>query len=400
LESDQYRVRQQATRDLARVGIHGIAQLTEQIILGGPEAASRCSRILTQIALASDEADMTRIARIMWMLSHNGFDHLRAESIMLSEKWKQSQIQRTVRKIRDAGITIQEMPVYDGGFGGRVVIRESFDTPERPDIGFSDPDEDSTATESMPAIDRDELLQRVGEIVATDDDQTRDRFTEEIANTTTHSVPTTDEGMVRSDEVVVIDGRMVAIGRDGAAVLLNDGQQQAYTVTIDDRFEGSVEALELLRLLPSLQQITISEREIDASLMEALRELPTTHQMTIANCRFDLEQMLVFMRARRDMTVTAAGHQAFLGVTLENSSGADGSVCIVSSVVDGTAAAEAGLQVGDVIEKFNGSAVFTFQELIVAIGSRQPGDTVQLDVIRDEELLDVEATLKERPAGQ
>ena len=64
------------------------------------------------------------------------------------------------------------MPVYDGGFGGRVIVRESFDTPERPDIGFDESGDASSATQSTPVVDRNELLQRVGEIVTTDDAET------------------------------------------------------------------------------------------------------------------------------------------------------------------------------------------------------------------------------------
>ncbi len=351
-----------------------------------------------QADIAQHETDMTRVARILWMLSHNGFDHLRNESVMLGERWKQSQIERTVQRIRDIGISIEELPTYGGGFG-RVIIRESFEpSVEPPDITLDEPD--GSASESAPPVlAHDELLKRVSEIVAASDDETRDRFTEEIASSS--AAPPADATAAQSGaDVVVIDGRMVAIGRDGAAVLLDEAQQNAYIITIDEGFDGSPAELDLLRLLPTLQQVTISNRTIDQPMLDVLRELPTTHNLTITDCQYDLEQVLSLMRARSDMSITAQGHQAFLGVTLENSAGGDGSVCVVSSVVDGTAADEAGLRVGDEIKSFNGQDVFTFQELIVAIGSRQPGDTVALDVLRDDESLDIAATLKERPPGQ
>jgi S1-C subfamily serine protease len=86
---------------------------------------------------------------------------------------------------------------------------------------------------------------------------------------------------------------------------------------------------------------------------------------------------------------TMMRQQAFLGVTLE---AADGGVSIVS-VSDGSPAAEAGLQAGDLITAVNGETVNTPAQLTAAIRSQEPGAAVTLSITRDGEAQEVEVTL-------
>jgi putative serine protease PepD len=61
--------------------------------------------------------------------------------------------------------------------------------------------------------------------------------------------------------------------------------------------------------------------------------------------------------------------------------------------VPGGPAADAGLEAGDVILALDGKTVQGSSELIVAIRSKQPGDTVTLTVRRDGSEHQVEVTL-------
>jgi putative serine protease PepD len=66
---------------------------------------------------------------------------------------------------------------------------------------------------------------------------------------------------------------------------------------------------------------------------------------------------------------------------------------IIGAVAAGSPAEQAGLQPGDVILAIDGTAVGDSSELIVAIRSRQPGDTVRLTVRRDDSEREVVVTL-------
>lgn len=65
----------------------------------------------------------------------------------------------------------------------------------------------------------------------------------------------------------------------------------------------------------------------------------------------------------------------------------------VASVYEGTAAAKAGLQKGDIIVNFDGVEVTSPSELTLDVRAKDPGDKVELTVNRDGEKLDITVTL-------
>jgi S1-C subfamily serine protease len=68
------------------------------------------------------------------------------------------------------------------------------------------------------------------------------------------------------------------------------------------------------------------------------------------------------------------GNPAFLGVSLEDSQSGP----VISSVADGTPAASAGLQVGDVITSVDGKSVSSAQGLKTTLAGHHPGDRISL----------------------
>ena len=69
---------------------------------------------------------------------------------------------------------------------------------------------------------------------------------------------------------------------------------------------------------------------------------------------------------------------------------------IVESVVPRSPAAAAGVRTGVVIRSLDGSAVADGRELLQILAKRQPGDSVKLGVVRENDKLDVDVTLKRR----
>lgn len=70
---------------------------------------------------------------------------------------------------------------------------------------------------------------------------------------------------------------------------------------------------------------------------------------------------------------------------------------LVLSVSGEGAAAEAGLEAGDIVVAAEGEPVRTVEDVLAAVRSREPGDELDLTVIRDGEELDVVVTLARRP---
>lgn len=88
--------------------------------------------------------------------------------------------------------------------------------------------------------------------------------------------------------------------------------------------------------------------------------------------------------------------KGYLGVSTSTpTNGSSGAV--VAQVADGTPAAQAGFQQGDVITAIDGQAVSSSQDLSARILAKAPGDTVSLTVERDGSTEDVQVTLGTRP---
>jgi serine protease Do len=99
--------------------------------------------------------------------------------------------------------------------------------------------------------------------------------------------------------------------------------------------------------------------------------------------------------------------RGYMGVTLQNIDPAlasqfgvkDARGAIVGDVTAGAPGQKAGLQPGDVITAINGTKVTGSDDLTMNVISHQPGETVTLDVVRDNKPMSVKVTLGARPTG-
>lgn len=72
---------------------------------------------------------------------------------------------------------------------------------------------------------------------------------------------------------------------------------------------------------------------------------------------------------------------------------------IVGQVEEGGPADKAGLQTKDVIVSLNNDQIRNWDSFRTSIASKKPGDTINLGIIRDQEEMNLEVTLEERPEG-
>ncbi len=101
--------------------------------------------------------------------------------------------------------------------------------------------------------------------------------------------------------------------------------------------------------------------------------------------------------ARRGEPSTHGAAEAFLGVSADGHGETDG--LRLRSVVEGSAAARAGLRDGDVIVRIAGSPVERFEDLRSLVRARRPGDRVTVVYLRDGRDHATSATLGARPAA-
>ena len=95
--------------------------------------------------------------------------------------------------------------------------------------------------------------------------------------------------------------------------------------------------------------------------------------------------------------------RAYLGITLKDLDGTTAETYglpvgpIVQTVVAGSCAEKAGIQVRDIILAFNGTTVETYTQLVSAMNKTRAGDTVTIKLLRSGAELEVTLTLDERP---
>lgn len=80
-----------------------------------------------------------------------------------------------------------------------------------------------------------------------------------------------------------------------------------------------------------------------------------------------------------------------------NKPGATGPGAAIGGVYEGTPAARAGLQPGDVVEQLDGEDLESFEALRGRIATKLPGDVVELSVRRNGERVNLSVTLEARP---
>ena len=85
----------------------------------------------------------------------------------------------------------------------------------------------------------------------------------------------------------------------------------------------------------------------------------------------------------------------FLGVTIDHAPG-ERAGALVTEVIAGTAAEEAGVRVGDVVIAVDGVTVLSRGDLVAQVRAPRPGSTVSLDILRDGEVITIDVTLGER----
>ena len=109
-------------------------------------------------------------------------------------------------------------------------------------------------------------------------------------------------------------------------------------------------------------------------------------------------KLLSILDDLKDGKVLSLPKRAFLGIKMEPSYNKNDGV-LVKEVTENTAAAEAGIEPGDLIVEMDGKPVRNITELINIMKKKKIGDKVKIKLKRGDEIIEIEATLREPPPG-
>ena len=104
--------------------------------------------------------------------------------------------------------------------------------------------------------------------------------------------------------------------------------------------------------------------------------------------------------ARQQLTQLQAGanlQQGYLGIAVEESTDPAQDGVTIRTVEQGSGAAQAGLEAGDIITAIDGNAIADYESVVGQINGKQPGTDVTVTIRRNGQEQQVEVTLQARP---
>ncbi len=151
-------------------------------------------------------------------------------------------------------------------------------------------------------------------------------------------------------------------------------------VVIGPQWQGGNEGLQQLAQVPHATTISLHVAPLDDSAVDFLVKLPQVRRVELYGTKFSAEAVAKLKQHLPDAAVVQRGG-AMLGIRGN-----------VEGVVPNSAAHKAGIKRGDRITEFNGKKVANFDALTERIAKQQPGDSVTLTVLRNNQPRQVKVT--------
>jgi hypothetical protein len=174
------------------------------------------------------------------------------------------------------------------------------------------------------------------------------------------------------------------LGAQANSVVLSSGDIGSVRIAIGEGWRGTADDLASLKRISSLQTLSIYVKSVDDSAVKhiiPLRSIGTLELYGTGISDDGARQIAAALPAAK----IDRRKGGMLGVA--GQPGVVGGGCLVSGVQAGSAAEKAGVQPGDFITHFEGKPVADFDNLTKLIAEKSGGDTVKLDIRRDNETI-------------
>jgi hypothetical protein len=147
-----------------------------------------------------------------------------------------------------------------------------------------------------------------------------------------------------------------------------------------------------LKRIPNLQELNVYYSPIGDAAVEHLTSLRGLTVLKLYGGQFSLEgEQRLKAAFAQAATLLDIRKGAFLGVSCQ----AHPAGCMISYVREGSAAAKAGLQPGDIVVRYDGKKVEDFDGLTALIAQHAPGEASEMEVLRGPNVIKRKVTLGE-----
>lgn len=419
LDSDDYSQREFANTKLIETGAAALEPVSQAAANGGPEVVWRAVTILEKIGATGTEKTLLTVIKSLKDLGAKGDKRAARISATLQHTWQMTRHKRAVVALRKMGAEITEgqavshfpggsypsIPVYPYPGGGSIpyfvpdvsTSVESFGSLRTIKMKTVDPDskdeiipvlesdffdEIPAEAESTEPCDSEPPEEEVQQAEQPDEVQTEEYEFDEVSPRIIVSeeeelILETTEGTLAEDADFFVSPRMSGyvgpspFGGPTAPI-------QSNSIKIGEKWKGGDEGLKYLRDLLGFTSITIEKNKLTAATLKQVAAMPLLAVLTLQYCDYEQSVIAEFREAHPKVQVRAFG-ATVLGVA----GNPDVTPFVLSHVQPKTAAAKAGLQVGDTIVSVDGEKLKDFSQLTFLVASKKIGDELTLEILRD-----------------
>jgi hypothetical protein len=161
---------------------------------------------------------------------------------------------------------------------------------------------------------------------------------------------------------------------------------------LDENWRGSVDDLKCLLALDQQHYFRLIGPRVDDEVVQLFATKDNLRQLQIFMSSVS-PAAVDFVKERQPKAVVYIRNRALLGISGESQ--ANG--VRVQQAQDAYGAAKAGILVNDVVTKIDGKPLKDFDRLTAIISQYQPGDVVEVTILRGEETLTKQVTLSDQP---
>lgn len=214
------------------------------------------------------------------------------------------------------------------------------------------------------------------------------------AEATIESLVDGPEGSAKHLARAALDYRNAGLAQEALARIESLGAklvpsiQGGTQVVVNSAWKGTSDDLKYLSRIRGIQHVGIHGVRLDAAAVKMLGRLRGLQRLelygtgladeTIAGLQRQFPEARIDVRRGGKLGV---GGQPMVGP------------CLINHVEDGSAAAEAGLTIGDVVVEIDGDPVANFEELTARVGEHGAGETIEVKIERNNERMVRKVTL-------
>lgn len=166
-------------------------------------------------------------------------------------------------------------------------------------------------------------------------------------------------------------------------------------IRLGEAWRGTPDDLRCIVQLRRQAHYRLEGEAVNDDVVKFFEDKPKLALLYLWNVNVSAKAVDAVKQRHPDAVVYVRG-QAMMGVSAETHVNG----VIVTMVQPTSGAAAAGVAVGDVIATMNGQPIPDFDRLTARIAEHQPGDTIEVEIIRNEERKKLTVTLGQRPDGQ